>query len=87
MTMQQIILLLGLASVFWAVGTAVCIYEALRRRGERVSFIWLRMMIPSYLSRYRAITRAETGRTGPLFHSWIVSINLALVVFIIYALV
>ena len=39
MTMQQIILLLGLASVFWAVGTAVCIYEALRRRGERVSFI------------------------------------------------
>jgi hypothetical protein len=86
MTMQHVILVLGLTSAFWAVGTAVCLYEALRRRGERVSFIWLRVMIPSYLNRYRAITRAESGRTGPLFHSWIVSINLALVFFIIFAL-
>ena len=84
---QIVLLSLGVISSLWAVGTAVCLYEALRRRGERVSFIWLRVMIPSYLNRYRTVTRAESGRTGPLFYSWIASINLALVFFIIFAVV
>jgi len=37
------------------------------------------LMIFEYLPRYRALTLQETGRVGPLFYSYIVAMNLALV--------
>ena len=65
--------------VLWYVVTSILIYDNLRRRGRRVSLLWLRMMLPWYASEYRRITRTETGRVGSLFYHWTVSINLALV--------
>jgi len=62
------------------------IYFDLRGRGEKVNFFLLRMMAPWYAYRYRQITLAETGRTGPLFYHYVVSINAALV-FAIVAIV
>ena len=69
---------LAMSGVIWYVVTSLLIYENLRRRGQKVSFIWLRVMAPSYASRYRAITKSETGKVGSLFYHWVVSINLAL---------
>jgi hypothetical protein len=66
-------------AVGWFVFSTLLIYEALRRRGVSVSFLWLRALAPKYAHEYRAITRRETGRTGPLFYHWVVSINVALV--------
>lgn len=64
--------------VIWYVVTTILIYENLRRRGERVHFILLRMFAPWYAWRYQTITKAETSRVGTLFYQWIVSINLTL---------
>jgi hypothetical protein len=66
-------------SIIWYVITTLLIYENLRRRGQRVSFLWLRVLAPWYASRYKEITKRETGRVGILFYHWILSINLALV--------
>jgi hypothetical protein len=46
-----------------------------RTTGLKVSFVLLRLLAPKYASQYRQITREETGKTGPLFYHWIVSIN------------
>lgn len=75
------VLLVSVAAcgVIWHVVTIILIYENLRRRNQQVSFIWLRMMSPWYASRYRDITKAETGKTGPLFYQWLISINTAFV--------
>ena len=63
----------------WYVVTSIRIYEDLRRRNIPVSFLWLRVMIPKYAHQYKVITRRESGKVGPLFTHWIVSINLALI--------
>lgn len=69
--------------VIWNIVTSLTLYGALQRRGIRVSFLWLRMLAPKYASQYKDITKAETGRVGPLFYHWIVSINLAWVLAIV----
>jgi len=48
----------------------IMIYADLKKRGEPVSFFWLRMMAPSYVNRYRRLTAAESGHAGPLFRHW-----------------
>lgn len=70
---------LGVACALWNNIVSGMIYFDLRGRGESVNFFLLRMMAPFYAYRYRRITREKTGRTGPLFYHWIVSINGALV--------
>jgi len=54
------------------------IYSYLKNRGENVSFIWLRLFMISYASKYKRITKDETGKVGYLFYYWIISINIAL---------
>ncbi|HOD65942.1 MAG TPA: hypothetical protein PLR32_00400 [candidate division Zixibacteria bacterium] len=72
------VLTLGaLIGVVWHVIATMAIYNYLRRRGDKVSFVWLRLMSPIYASRYRAATRQETGRVGHLFYHWVIPINLA----------
>jgi len=70
---------LGVACGVWNGITSGRIYFDLRGRGESANFFLLRVMAPFYAYRYRKITREETGRTGPLFYHWVVSINGALV--------
>lgn len=64
----------------WGVATMFCTAHALDKRGIRINYPLLGlMMILEYLPRYRALTLQETGRVGPLFYSYIVAMNLALV--------
>ena len=72
--------------VTWHLVVTMMIYEALRKRGLKVSFILLRLLAPKYASQYRDITRKETGKTGPLFYHWVVSINTAWVAAILLIL-
>jgi hypothetical protein len=77
MSVVVMLIALSVICVIWNVVTSLIIYDALQRCGIRVSFLWLRMLAPKYASQYKEITKAETGRVGPLFYHWIVSINLA----------
>ena len=61
----------------WAVTASVLIIRDLDRRGIPVSFIWMRLMIFSYLGQYIKITREESGRIGPLFYHYVAPLNLA----------
>lgn len=74
-------------SLIWYVVATMLIYENLRRRGEKVSFVWLRALEPFYASKYKELTKRETGRVGTLFHHWVVSINLTLVLALVALLV
>jgi hypothetical protein len=68
-----------LVCAMWAVTAAVLMARDLGKRGLPVSFVWLRLMILSYLHQYTKVTRQETGRIGPLFYHYVVPLNLALV--------
>lgn len=80
MALSNILLGVALVSMLCGVASAVMIAGALRNRGVEINWIWLRLFILSkYLGQYRDITRQETGRTGPLFYSYVIGMNLALV--------
>ena len=76
----------GVVCALWAVTAAVLIAVHVSRRGSRVSFLWLRLMILKYLHEYARITREETGQVGPLFYHYVVPLNIALVVFVVLAI-
>lgn len=61
----------------------ILIMHELDKRGIRTNFLLVRLLIFRYVSQYKEITTKETGRPGPLFYLFIVSINLALVMAII----
>lgn len=65
-------------AVVWGIVAGMMIVGDLRRRGEKVSFLWIRLMLPFYVHRYQQLTRAESGRAGPLFYHFVVAFNVAL---------
>jgi len=54
---------------------SILIIGEVRVRGIKIHWLWLRILIIKYVHQYRKLTLAETGRIGPLFPLWIVSIN------------
>ena len=68
----------ALLCMVWGVVSAVRIAAALHERGIRIQPVLLNVLIFKYLYQYRAITLAETGRTGLLFYSYVLAMNMAL---------
>ena len=78
MNLSSFLLTLAVLCAVWAVTSAVLITVELDRRGIRTSFLLFRLLLFRNLSRYREITRNETGKVGPLFYSYVIAINAAL---------
>lgn len=81
--MATFLISIAVLSVIVCVVTTILIYNYLKNAGEKVSFLWLRLFMISNVSRYKKLTKERTGKTGPLFYAWIISINLALICVII----
>ena len=77
--MQNLFISIGILSVIVYVVSTLMIYSYLKDKGEKVSFLWLRLFMISYANRYKKLTKNETGKVGYLFYLWIVSINVALI--------
>ena len=66
--------------------SSILIYNYLKKRGENIHFIWLRFQMISNANKYAKYTKAEQGKTGPLFYWWVISINLALLMIVFLVL-
>ena len=77
--MENLFISIGILSVIVYVVSTLMIYSYLKDKGEKVSFLWLRLFMISYANRYKKLTKNETGKVGYLFYIWIVSINVALI--------
>ena len=82
-TVGTLLLVLALPLVVVGVASMVAMASALRARGEAVDWVFLRLFLPRYIARYRAATIRETGRAGPLFRVFVISMNLALVLVVL----
>ncbi len=63
---------------------AMMMAHEVSKRGVKINFLWLRLYIFKYMHQYKVLTKKETGRVGPLFYPSIVSINLALLLALVY---
>lgn len=83
MPLVELLLAVAVACGLWAGVSAVLIARALERQGVRTPFPFLGLFIFRNLRRYSETTRAKTGKTGPLFYSYVVPINAALILVVI----
>ena len=83
MLLSNVLLGIAVASLAWGIVSSIVITDALQKRGVKINWIFLRIMIIKYVGQYRDITRTETGRTGPWFYSYIIAVNVALATVIV----
>ena len=84
--MGNVLAALAVVCALWGVVGALLIVADLQKRGVKINFLWIRLLIIKYLGQYASITREETGRVGPLFYHYVVPLNIALVLCVILAL-
>ena len=61
----------------------ILIMHELDKRKIPTNILLVRLLIFRYVSQYKKATTKETGKPGPLFYLFIVSINLVLVTSVI----
>jgi hypothetical protein len=79
MAPSSVLIAIAFVSVAWGTVSSIVIVDALQKRGVKVKWIFLRVLLIKYVGQYRKITRTEAGRTGPWFYSFVFAMNLALV--------
>ncbi len=82
MNTSNTFLTLALLSAIWGIASSIRIVAWLKMRGEKISFVFLRLYLIKYVHRYRVLTQAETGSVGPLFYHFVIGMNLALLLVI-----
>ena len=85
--MAHIAAALALFSVGMAIVLSVMIVHEVSKRGVKINFLLLRLLIIQYIHQYNQLTRKESGKIGPLYYPCIVSYNLALVLAVTYLLI
>lgn len=82
--MLKLLVAIGIVSVIVYTWSTIMIYSFLKEKDKKIErFIFIRLYIFRYINNYRIITKKETGKTGYLFYTCIISINLALLCFIV----
>lgn len=79
MELRNIFFGLALLAALSNVAILIMIMAALQRRGHKTSMLLARIYTFRYLSAYKEATMEETGKRGPLYSLWILTINLTLV--------
>ena len=81
--MANILLIGAIACVCLYVIFSIMIVHQLLKRGVKINFFLIRLLIIKYIHQYKKITLEETGKVGPLYYPCIISVNMALVLAII----
>lgn len=82
-TTEMIFVILIITFMLIYVVSSIAIIDYLSKRGVKINFVLLRLMIIPYADQYRKLTKRENGKTGKLYYVWLGSVNLALVCFIL----
>lgn len=77
MNVTNVLLFLAAVCGVCSVVSAVLVAKAMERFGIKTPFPFIGVLVFRNLHMYQEVTRKETGRTGPLFYTYVVPINLA----------
>jgi len=81
--MSNSFFVLAVLSALWGVVSSIVISSFLSRRGIKINYLLIRVLVLKYIRQYYRITMQENGRPGPWFYSYVISMNLALVLAIV----
>ncbi len=77
--MSNLFFIVAILCVVWGVVSSIVITAFLSNRGIKINFLFFRILVLKYIHDYHTITVRESGKPGPWFYSYIVSMNLALI--------
>ncbi|MHC4325965.1 MAG: hypothetical protein ACYSUX_16970 [Planctomycetota bacterium] len=77
--MSNLFFALAVISAVSGVISSIVITSLLSRRGIKINYPFIKVLIIKYVHQYRKITLQESGKPGPWFYSYVISMNLALV--------
>lgn len=85
--MAYIFAALALVSVVSGVVFSMMIVGEVSKRGVKINYFLIRLLLFKYISEYKRLTTQETARVGPLYYPCIVSYQLALLFAVVFILV
>ena len=81
--MRSTTVLLAVLCARWTLTTTIVLTPFLDRRGLTTPFPLIGLFFFRNLGRQREITRRDTGKIGPLFPAYVISLNVALLLGVI----
>jgi len=81
--MNDYIFGLALISVIWGIVSAIVMATYVSNKGHKINLLFFRLYILKYIYQYSKITTEENGKPGVWLYSFIIAINLALILAII----
>lgn len=79
METSTVFLVLAVTAAIVGVAASMGCVSFLLKRGVKINWILLKVMIIKYVHQYRIMTRQETGKVGPLFYIYVIAMNTALI--------
>lgn len=74
-------------TILFSVLFLLCSFLIIRElaiRNVKINILFLRFLLPKYVHDYKKITKKENGKAGTLFYCWVISVNLALLFFVLF---
>jgi hypothetical protein len=81
--MSNVLLGIALICVLWGIVSAIVMAAYLSKRGHKINLLFFRLLVLKYIHQYYKITTEENGKPGVWFYSYIIAMNVALVLAII----
>ena len=86
MDVSNLFLGMALISMGWGIVSMIAITSFVSERGTKINFFLYRIYIIKYVSQYKRLTEEENGEPGPWFYSVVISMNMALVLTVVGAI-
>ncbi len=77
--MTETFLILAFLSIAWGIISTIAVVSFLQKKGRKINFIFINVLIFKYINDYHKITVEETDKAGFWYYSFIISMNCALV--------
>ncbi len=81
--MRDLLFILAIISAAWGIVSSIVISSFLSRHDVKINLLFFRILVLKYIHQYHSITVQESGKPGPWFYSYIISMCLALAFVII----
>ena len=86
MELGNLFLGMGLVSIAWGAVSMFAITSFVAERGTKINLFLYRLYVFKYINQYKQITEAENGEPGPWFYSFLISMNITLVLTVVGAI-
>ena len=81
--MSTVVFGVAIISVVWGIISAIVMTSFVSNRGYKINIPFYRIFVIKYIHLYSKITTEENGKPGVWFYSFIITMNLALILTVV----